>query len=153
MVKQAARLCPQLLSKIHDPVDLSEPIVVGLGADSLLYPVPEVIKLGGNWNPKVDKSKGTLHARCIVCPLVQFWRNTTIQFSGKVSLVPVLSSPNCPLYPLASYTGGSPGKWTSIQGGCWQCILPNNLATCCRTCYTHPYICSVIPEEKYFAIG
>ena len=87
MVKQAARLCPQLLSKIHDPVDLSKPIVVGLGADSLLYPVPEVIKLGRNWNPKVDKSKGTLHARCIVCPLVQFWRNTTIQFSGKVSLV------------------------------------------------------------------
>ena len=109
MVRRAAPLSPQLLSWVHDMLDLSKPVDAVLWARVLLafFTLSRKSNLVVTGNKKFDRSKQLCRSDVLVCEnglLVQFRWSKTIQYGGRVLLIPVLSIPNSPLCPLAAYT-------------------------------------------------
>ena len=107
MVRWAAPLSPQLLSRAHGTLDLSKPVDAVLWALVLLafFTLSCKSNLVVTGNKKFDRSKPLCRSDVLVCEnglLVQFRWSNTIQY-GEL-LKPVLSIPNSPLCPLAAYT-------------------------------------------------
>ena len=109
MVRRAAPLSPQLLNRVHDMLDLSKPVDAVLWALVLLafFTLSRKSNLVVTGNKKFDRSKQLCRSDVLVCEiglLVQFRWSKTIQYGGRVLLIPVLSIPNSPLCPLVAYT-------------------------------------------------
>ena len=112
-MRQAAPLSPQLLNKIYDLLDLNTPVDAVLWALLLLafFTLSRKSNLVVTSSKPVDVSKQLCRSDVLVCEnglLVQFHCSKTIQFGGRVLLVPVLAIPNSVLCPLRAYGLG----WT-----------------------------------------
>ena len=108
-MRQAAPLSSHLLSKIQWQLDLKKPVDAVMWALVLFAFFTPLA-----WNSNVvvtgtkafDSSKQLCRSDVLVCEkglLVQFRWSKTMQFGGRVLLVPVLAIPNSPLCPLEAY--------------------------------------------------
>ena len=108
LVRQAAPLSPQLLTKIHGLLDLNRQVDAVLWALLLIafFTLSRKSNLVVTGSKPFDGSKQLCRSDVLVCEnglLVLFRWSKTIQFGGRVLLVPVLAIPNSPLCPQRAF--------------------------------------------------